>query len=512
MKIRIFKKEVPLVLYILILCVAIFNSCRDKEWFEHYDKHDEKVNTKLWTSIMNDSRFSSFVRLMQENELDTLIASEQSFTLFIPDNTAFESLSDTVKLIDQLLKYHISSAMINTRNIQESDRIKTLSEKFSHIEKLGSDYYYDGHLIIESSPLYLDGRYYVLSELAYPRPNLYEFTELFSPVLKSYIDSRDSISLDYSQSTALGYNDQGNTIYDSVFTVINRFERDYFPVTQEFRSKAATFVLFTQEQYNEALNEMADNLTGAFNTYEDIPKKWQNEKFIPEIIKGSLFNNMLPFEAFMEEDIKSITGDTVQVNYEIINPNSIICSNGLVYTYSYFTVPDSLYRGELRIEMEDLIDTVGNEIWEWNESVTALGYSIDISEQFVSTASGEAVGSGALPRNYDGDFSFEFKFENVFPMKYRLEFRGFYKPSGLYAVYVNDIEVGNFDTYGFRSAIFSVTGNWNIPQNGYNIKDFWVENIQEYGDVRVRFEYLGKGTANPEGFVFDYISLVPFID
>jgi len=49
-------------------------------------------------------------------------------------------------------------------------------------------------------------------------------------------------------------------VYDSVTGVVNKFERDFFPVSQEFRSEAATFILFTQDQYLDALDQMALNL------------------------------------------------------------------------------------------------------------------------------------------------------------------------------------------------------------------------------------------------------------
>ena len=64
--------------------------------------------------------------------------SNQSFTLFIPDNEAFETFSDTVGLIDQLLKYHISYTLLNTRNIEMNKRLQTLSEKYAFIERAGN--------------------------------------------------------------------------------------------------------------------------------------------------------------------------------------------------------------------------------------------------------------------------------------------------------------------------------------------------------------------------------------
>ncbi len=488
-------------------------SCQPEEWAEHYEDHEEWVNMKLWTAVQEEARFSRFTAEMEAYGLDSVILSDQAFTLFIPDNEAFEAFVDTIDLFEQLLKYHISYTVQNSRNIEGGKRLQTLSDKYTHIELSGNDFLYDGHPVKESSPLYLDGRYYVLSEVAIPRPNLYEFTEIYSPVMKEYIDSRDSVSLDFSESKPLGYDEQGNTIYDSVFAVVNLFERDYFPVSQEFRDKTATFIVFTEAQYNQALDEMAENLSGVYNSHLDIPLSWQFETFLPEVIKKSMFSNMLPYEAFMQENLRSITGDTVEVNYESIDPGSkYTCSNGLIYTYSDFSVPDSLYRGEIRMEMEALIDTIGAGVWTWSDSVDISGFGLEPVEEYNESASGDFVVSGSLPRNYEGEFNFQFKFRNVFPMRYRLEWRGGSRPSGVYAVHVNELKVGEFDTDGFRSSVVSVTGERFIPVESFNIKDFWVDHLEVYGDVTVRFEYLGPGRRNPEGFVIDYVSLVPYIE
>jgi hypothetical protein len=42
-----------------------------------------------------------------------------------------------------------------------------------------------------------------------------------------------------------------------------------------------------------------------------------------------------------------------------------------------------------------------------------------------------------------------------------------------------------------------------------NTVDFWVDNITRFGDVSVRFEYLGSGASKINGFFMDYLSLIP---
>lgn len=104
-------------------------------------------------------------------------------------------------------------------------------------------------------------------------------------------------------------------------------------------------------------------------------------------------------------------------------------------------------------------------------------------------------------------------------MRYRLVWRANYRPSGLYEIYVND-EILNyqdiygnvltqFDTYLLRNSIVSVTGERFLPVGGFNKRDYWVDNLTDYGDVRVRFKYVGPGGNSTNGLSIDYVKLIP---
>ena len=120
-----------------------------------------------------------------------------------------------------------------------------------------------------------------------------------------------------------------------------------------------------------------------------------------------MFNNRLPYEEFLRDTLKSITGDSVVIDHENIDPNSqFLCSNGFIYTYQDFWVPDTLYRGEIRMEGENLLDSIGADIWAWNDSVNVTGYPLDPSKVFVESASEEHIITAALPSENDLAFSY----------------------------------------------------------------------------------------------------------
>ena len=498
------------ILWQFALWGVILFSCSRNYWDDYYALSDEHANMKLWDAVRENPDYSEFVDYINKLEIDTIFEKDQAYTLFVPGNKAFEDFIPREGFLEQTLLHHISRTVYIPESMGNYKKLQMLSGKFVEIVRSGNDVLFDSIPIIYESPLYLDGKYYEIQHVANPRPNLYEFTSLYSSVIKDYIDSQDSVYLDRNESTPIGFDKDGNTLYDSVFGNVNLFEKYFFPVSREFRDRSATFLIFTQEQYTEALNMMALNLGGDYHTYQDIPREWQFEVFLPKILADGMFADNLPYEEFMKGTLLNIQGDSVTLDYQNIDPNSrFICSNGVIYRYSDFVVPDTLYLGHATVEGEDLIDSIAPSEFVFKPEVKVSGELITPLKTYVVDASGGIVISVPFKRNYSGKFNLEVVFGNIFPGRYVLEWRASYRPGGVFAISVNNEEIAEFDTYAMRSNIQSVTGELYRPVNGYNIKDFWVDNIAQFGDVVVKFEYLRSGTESNSGFSMDYIRLIP---
>ncbi len=503
---------------VLLICIIGILSC-NPPWEDHYSNHDSQSDMELWDAIILEPRFSTFVSEMRAYGMDTIFNDGQVYTLFIPSNEAFESITDTSNIMQSILPYHISKNIFINRNVEKVRRLLNISGKYALVEFNGSNYTYDGIPMEDGSPLFLNGKYYEITEVALPRPNLYEFAAQKSPTLKNYIDSKDSIYLDRSLSTPIGFNEAGNTVYDSVFGSLNTFELEYFPVRQEFRDKNATLIIFSQEQYIAALNNMAERLGGAMTDYTDIPKVWQNDVLLPYVTSKALFGGILSYSD-LHGKLQSVTGDTVEIIAADIDPDSrSICSNGVAYLYNNFVIPDELFRGTSIQEGELLIDSVGAGKFAWKAGVNISGAIIAPIKSYSLGATEGSFVSVLFNRNYAGEYTMEFTFKNVFPMRYRLEWHANYRPSGLYEVYVNDQLLGytnkfgsvvtSFDNYELRNTVVSVTGERISPVLDFNSRDYWVDHLTEYGDVRVKFKYIGAGASNTNGFNIDYVKLIP---
>jgi hypothetical protein len=401
--------------------------------------------------------------------------------------------------------------------VVDERKLQTLSEKFALIENIENTYYIDGIEIINSSPLFMDGKFYEISQVLVPRPNLYQYLQRNNPAIHKYIDTQDTIVLDMELSTRIGFDEQGRTIYDSVTSVLNFYEQEYFPISKEFRDFTATLVLPDQIFYEFALDEMAGNLGGDFNSHEDIPAEWQNNVLIPLLLHKGTYGGSLAPEVFMEKYLPNINGDTIVIDFEIDPESRTICSNGLAYHYASFTIEKSLYLNKV-LEAETHVDFLGLGRYSWKEDVKVegnLSFRPDVQE--LASASNDTVVNIDFGNNYRGKYALTFKLENIFPRKYRFVWRTNYRFAGMYSVYVNGekiklglVEYEEYDTYNLINGFFSVEGYKVYPdKSGVCNVDGWVNNIDEYGDVTIKLEYLGPGsTTSSNGLYIDHLSLL----
>lgn len=509
----------------ILLLASIFAviGC-SKTWDDHYNKVPETINTNVWDAIQGDNNLSRFVEVMKQYKYDTLFTSNDTYTLFIPNNTAIDNLMQTQKFDTTNLNYLISKYFIQPVDISGTRKLQTLGKKFVLFNNSGSKPTYDGVSLDFESPLYINGKYFVMNEVPQPRMNLYQFFRINNPVLKSYIDKQDSIILDQEKSRPIGFDENGNTVYDTVSITENLFELKYFAVSKEFRSQTATFVYPRLETYNNALEEMAQKLGGNFTSASDVPVKWQEDVLIPFLLDHGTFLNMLEPSEFPPVRIKNnrqvfnmlnILGDSVVADY--VPVDKYMCSNGVTYDYQHFSIPDSLYNGAEKFEGEWLARASGANKYVWRSNVTVSSTkSFPVLNSYIKGMSNDSILSVNFTKGYAGTFSLQFKFKNLFPRKYRMVVTTHMDIGGLYDIYVDDQLVKSFDYYEYiksRGLIKSVTGSIFVPVGRYNKFDCYVDNITQYERPTIRFEYKGPGTAVPQnGLVIDVIEFLPVLE
>lgn len=504
---------------VILFGLIIFLGGCNKDWDKHFETYPETVDQNVWDALNNDPSISHFVQLLKDNKFDTLFNSDRSLSVFAPRNEAFQMVTNEDEIDTTLLKYHLSEYVIQSGNINGKRKIKTFSKKFALFERNGNAMKLDDQVISSESPLYRNGKYFVLDEIAFPKPNFYEFYTKNNPIFKAYIDSQDSIALDPELSKPIGFDEDGNTVFDTVSVRYNKFEMRYFPVSEEFRSRSATIVYPLQEDYENALTEMAQNLGAAgYEDYTDIPEIWQQEELIPYLLKRGIFENKLEPIDFVWRagndtlKLKNIQGDSVKILYS--PTDRTICSNGYAYNYMDFKVPDSLYREASRLEGESLLKKkTGSDKYSWRETVSVSSDEVFVPyREYIGTASNDSILRVLFSYNYTGNYSVEFETQNLFPRRYLMIVRTHMDYGGVYNIYVNDQLVRTFDYYDYaryKGILPSVHDGYYILQGRYNKFDMYVDNITEFGKAKIRFEYVEPGNVSSNGLVLDYIDFLP---
>ncbi len=506
------KIVIPGVIFILFLVAC------NKDWDEHYKTIPPASTENVWAAIQKDENLSSFVNYLKEYKYDTLFLTNNSYTIFAPDNNAFNEFLADGTITKTILDYHISSFYIQSSAIKGSRKIQTLQEKFALFVNGPAGLFLDDVELKFESPLYKNGKYFIMNKVAMPRPNLYEYIALTNPVLKRYIDSQDSVIVDPELSRPIGFDENGNTIYDTVSITYNVFEEEFFPVSEELRYQTATIVFPKEENYNEALTEMALSMNCGYNDYADIPMVWQDEVLIPYLLVHGVFENMVEQEEFLIPTsgdtikMKNIQNDSVIIDY--IPSEKTICSNGYAYNYQDFKVPDTLYKAPIRLEGETLTRDAGGNRYFWNDDVSVINdVTFPPLQEYINTASNDSILKVNFNKGYNGRFSVTFNVDNLFPRKYLMVFRTHMNVGGIYNIYVNDLLVKTIDYYDYvlnRGIYYSVTGKRYLPQGAYNKFDCWIENLAEYGKAKIKIEYAGPSSVLYNGLVLDYIDFIPY--
>jgi hypothetical protein len=493
-------------------------SCTDI-WDTHFNAVPETSDQDIWEVLQNDKDVSMFVEALKQFHYDSIFKSVRIHTYFIPTNQAITEFLTGNKITKTVLDYHIIVGFIQSQSVSSQQRIQTLALKLAQFSRAGNNIFFDGIAIHYESPLYKNGKYYKMNKVAIPKPNLYEFYVLNNPILKAYIDSKDSVVLDKERSKPIGFDKNGNTIYDTVAVTINNFEVKYFPVKQELRNFTATIVFPQKEKYESALNVMAQKLGGSYQSYKDIPTNWQNDILIPKLLEKGVFLNELEQSEFLKPPKKdtlkllNILGDSVVVDYWPVNKK--FCSNGIAYDYETFVIPDSLYSGKTRTEGEQLVREVGTNKFTWRDSVKITSdQSFTPLRQYIPGASKDSILNVTFTKGYNKKFIVEFKAPNLFPRKYRAVVRTHMDIGGIYDIYINNKLVKTFNYYDYityKGVLPSVqSGVRFIAEGRFNRFDFWVDNLTNYGRATVRFEYKGPSTYLPSnGFILDYMEFIP---
>lgn len=220
----------------MILTVAAalaFQGCSD--WDDHYDGgstgESSGANTTLWEEIESREDLSNFAKLLKKVGYDTALASDQSYTVWAPTNTAFDfekynAMSDSL-LKAEFINNHIARGYHRAIGTV-SERVYLLNKKFMTFEGTGT-YSIGGIDVTTPNMLGKNGIMHIMgNKIIDFRPNFYDFfireheNGFATTTLAQIFTSNQSREIDLDNSVVGPMKDGQITYLDTVYVEKNK--------------------------------------------------------------------------------------------------------------------------------------------------------------------------------------------------------------------------------------------------------------------------------------------------
>jgi hypothetical protein len=348
-----------LVITLLLGLIVTLGSCRKID--DHYNDYPSGYNNGLWEQIANDPADSVFVRLIKRVNLEKLISDNSSLTLWIPTNEACAKLNDlSDEDLKRVLMFHISISATQLDMISDSIRVQTLLGKYLTLVRSNGSYAVGESQVLNMNTPAKNGVIHQLSSVLEPRISLMEFLEARRnrySLLYNHIIKYNKVVVDILHSVKIGYNDKGQSIYDTVKIRTNSFLKNIGDLYAENMSYTTNFA--SDNVFMQALSDHVypyfTNLTG-FNVATDtifIPKLMDSLMVNNTFLNGVLYapgKNTLQRSYVDTAWVKVAGGLIVPETYRknvIVKAEKVdsmtLCSNGLAYVFKDLDIPKNWF-------------------------------------------------------------------------------------------------------------------------------------------------------------------------
>lgn len=169
-------KQLPRFLFIAAVAGLTCHACQDAEWDDHYSASGSTATASLIELLRSHSEFSNFMTLLEQTGGDSILAYDQTFTVFAPTNDALAEFGATEGAMTEVVKNHVARYLYGSSNLVDTTylRVKMLNGKYQELTREGSEICFAG-IPLPSNPLIAtNGIIYALNKKAQYYGNLWE--------------------------------------------------------------------------------------------------------------------------------------------------------------------------------------------------------------------------------------------------------------------------------------------------------------------------------------------------
>lgn len=361
-------KFIYLLAFSAVMLLGACSELSDKDYFKNIEttvNSDELVVVDMSSEeyLSKEPEYSSINELFKSHGIFTALEQKnQLSTMLVVENSDFQAPAGKEAEIDNAVKAHVSDIAVSPANLKTEGnnmRIMMWHGKYINVDlddAARNEGKIAGHIMFGTSAVKKvlktnSGYIYVLSSLLNIPKSIYDY---ITNLDDNYSILRDSIlasgtkEFDKKNSKPIGVNDEGNTVYDSVFIYKNtHFLEKNFDLSSE--SLTATLLLTSNAVVEEAIADAKVRLQkwGLWDEW-NAERQYNFEYTMRHwIMDAAFFDKKLTPETLLSKDeendmLTSIFSKYWKTSVQQINPTPIELSNGIAYRVTRLHIPNNV--------------------------------------------------------------------------------------------------------------------------------------------------------------------------
>lgn len=361
-------KFIYLLAFSAVMLLGACSELSDKDYFKNIEttvNSDELVVVDMSSEeyLSKEPEYSSINELFKSHGIFTALEQKnQLSTMLVVENSDFQAPAGKEAEIDNAVKAHVSDIAVSPANLKTEGnnmRIMMWHGKYINVDlddAARNEGKIAGHIMFGTSAVKKvvktnSGYIYVLSSLLNIPKSIYDY---ITNLDDNYSILRDSIlasgtkEFDKKNSKPIGVNDEGNTVYDSVFIYKNtHFLEKNFDLSSE--SLTATLLLTSNAVVEEAIADAKVRLQkwGLWDEW-NADRQYNFEYTMRHwIMDAAFFDKKLTPETLQSKDeendmLTSIFSKYWKTSVQQINPTPIELSNGIAYQVTRLHIPNNV--------------------------------------------------------------------------------------------------------------------------------------------------------------------------
>lgn len=361
-------KFIYLLAFSAVMLLGACSELSDKDYFKNIEttvNSDELVVVDMSSEeyLSKEPEYSSINELFKSHGIFTALEQKnQLSTMLVVENSDFQAPAGKEAEIDNAVKAHVSDIAVSPANLKTEGnnmRIMMWHGKYINVDlddAARNEGKIAGHIMFGTSAVKKvvktnSGYIYVLSSLLNIPKSIYDY---ITNLDDNYSILRDSIlasgtkEFDKKNSKPIGVNDEGNTVYDSVFIYKNtHFLEKNFDLSSE--SLTATLLLTSNAVVEEAIADAKVRLQkwGLWDEW-NAERQYNFEYTMRHwIMDAAFFDKKLTPETLLSKDeendmLTSIFSKYWKTSVQQINPTPIELSDGIAYQVTRLHIPNNV--------------------------------------------------------------------------------------------------------------------------------------------------------------------------